>query len=356
MPGDEGSHNNRSFPEDLGTHRYAYYGGEFIPFEDLESHWHRVADMLDEGDDLDRGRLPVEAMVAYQRNTHVGNPARDHWLWDWGKVEPDRLLYHYTSRERLLDIMHSKALRMSSLDTMRDPREFMPWRLGRFVLEGTTIDVDAIEAEASRVRLATKVTCFGRDRVPPRDENDLADPVLNPHRGKGFLRPRMWEQYGDAHQGVCLVFDRERVDATFADHLSTLGDDPVLGEPRPFNGPVRYDDSADARALASQLGFIDDDYSHDAFITSKEWIRGAFLTKDEDWRTEHEYRWGLMTANPGHVDVPLDPGCLLGVVLGLKWKRSWDLIATSFAEAFTVSANMLHVVWQGDALDYRLFG
>jgi hypothetical protein len=42
---------------------------------------------------------------------------------------PDRYVYHYTSWERMLDILHT-GFRMGTLATMNDPRESKDWFLG----------------------------------------------------------------------------------------------------------------------------------------------------------------------------------------------------------------------------------
>ncbi len=340
-------------PADVGSVRYAYRSGRFIRFADLDAYWLELAAELAEQTTDEPIRLSPEFHSARWAAYHEANPARDHWLFDWLDVEPGRLLYHYTSAERLLDIAHSGALRLSALTSMRDPREFRDWSLQAFVVKGSGVNVEALHDAARRLRRGTKIVCFGRDRAPV-GEPSLLDQFLNPQTGKGFLRPRMWEQYGAAHTGACLIFDRCAVDEAFAAHLSTFTEDPVLEQPHPFNGLVSYEDGHDHRLHAGQLGLIDQNYSLREWLTDPDWIREAFLTKDVDWMSEHEYRWGLMTSMAGSIDAPLLPGCLLGFVLGLEWKPAWTQVAEAFARQFAVPANVARLTWPGQALDYEL--
>ena len=51
----------------------------------------------------------------------------------------------------------------------------------------------------------------------------------------GYYRPRMWAQYAEQHQGVCLVFDKEKLLKCFEKSLSAKGD-LYYGEVDYFDG------------------------------------------------------------------------------------------------------------------------
>ena len=53
---------------------------------------------------------------------------------------------------------------------------------------------------------------------------------------RGYARPRMWEQYGDNHRGVCLVFDKAELHATVMPQLEALGPH--------WHGAVTYSNAA----------------------------------------------------------------------------------------------------------------
>jgi hypothetical protein len=40
------------------------------------------------------------------------------------------------------------------------------------------------------------------------DDESAVGRGVNNIWGRGFSRPRMWQQYGDNYRGVCMIFDR----------------------------------------------------------------------------------------------------------------------------------------------------
>jgi len=88
----------------------------------------------------------------------------------------------------------------------------------------------ANEMRARRMKLLS-LTSESPDRSP-LDDFDRA-----------YARPRMWDQYGDKHRGVCLVFDRAALDAAITASLSPLG---LL-----WSGEVTYDNAALASAVVT---------------------------------------------------------------------------------------------------------
>src|SRR4051794_31814366 len=81
-------------------------------------------------------------------------------------------------------------------------------------------------------RDAMRLLAFTRDLG---DGVELRDPRFN----SSWARPRMWEQYGDNHTGACLLFDRDRVEATLR---NDVGDDNL------YTGDVRYEREGIARS------------------------------------------------------------------------------------------------------------
>lgn len=63
---------------------------------------------------------------------------------------------------------------------------------------------------------------------------DADYPVPDKEFGYGWSRARMWEQYAEAHRGVCLMFDRERL----TEHVSA--DLYRQINVRPYDDPVEY--------------------------------------------------------------------------------------------------------------------
>jgi hypothetical protein len=83
---------------------------------------------------------------------------------------------------------------------MRDPTENKHLQPGIPITE-RSLSSEAMQAVWARVRQARdgcRVLSMTRDLTDPEIAGDTFEAC--------WARPRMWEQYGDIHRGVCLVF------------------------------------------------------------------------------------------------------------------------------------------------------
>lgn len=227
----------------------------------------------------------------------------------FGDVEdPERYLYHYTTREAALgSILPTQSLRFGLLQDTNDPRESKEWRFGQ-VLDGPEDadrpDPKAFSDEVARLAKGTcKVLCLTRDdpvgcRTPPE--------IF----GRGFAHSRMWAQYAGGHSGVCLILDRER--------LASDIEGTLAGKGELWEGPVQYADEAPDEINAftihqkriDELGFEGAVSQH-----IRDHRQPLFFRKNRDWADEWEYRWMLHSPPPAPEFVPIR-GSLRGILLG----------------------------------------
>jgi hypothetical protein len=135
--------------------------------------------------------------------------------------------------------------------------------------------------------------------------------------GRGWARARMWEQYAEAHKGVCLMFDRER----FAEHV--YADLHRQLNVRPYENPVEY--TPRGGELTLNIGEFPTPVPAD-FV--RKYIEDnhheLFFKKTLDWETEHEYRFAT-TAPPGEPLYAHYGDALVGIIVGEKfpdWQRA----------------------------------
>jgi hypothetical protein len=225
----------------------------------------------------------------------------------WGDVvDPERYLYHYTTRQAVLgSILPTGQVRFGLFRYTNDPRESKDWffsltRDDPDEQANAADDFDAINRDANRIAKRTcKLLCLTRD-----------DPAATTIFGRGFAHSRMWAQYGGGHSGVCLIFDREHLAADIEATLGGKGDlwsDPVL----------YYDEAADeinAFGLRSlkihQLGL-----EHAVAEHIRAHRQPLFFRKNRDWAGELEYRWILQSPEPAPEFVTIGAS-LIGIVLG----------------------------------------
>ena len=125
------------------------------------------------------------------------------------------LIYHYTSKVVALEkILYRRELRFSPLQYTNDPKEYKKLS---FVTRGTAvngkipddkmrIETQKVDQEINRiVKYNYKIACFCLDTwlVYQKKDYDCIE--------RGFARSRMWSQYTDNHEGICLAFSKAKL-------------------------------------------------------------------------------------------------------------------------------------------------
>ena len=229
-----------------------------------------------------------------------------------GFKDHDRLLYHYTRLDTARNyILKDWTLRMSSFRGTNDPKETKTWV---FSLESNEhrdlakYDLfELSERYSNKVKDNCRVICFCRDSEP------LTGIHLNDIAKRGFAKPRMWAQYGDAHKGVCLAFDREKLIEKVAEACAN-----AVGI---YYGNVTYRDRGLLPRLDEGHYSIDVDYiekhGFETFWKTHldQYHHRLLFEKMEDWKDEREYRFVTVFPEPQEVFVDIRE-CLVGVLFG----------------------------------------
>lgn len=249
-----------------------------------------------------------------------------------------RYLSHYTTWDRLLDIAHSRSLRLSSVTRMNDPRESKHWFFSNSGGPDLPMDIGKQLSPAElEFRSHVNVVAFATDRSSK-----------NPVRfDAGFARPRMWAQYAANHTGVCLVLERaelvKRFEKMFAAvpgaHLTSAN--VRYKRVDPLNPAVSIPGArtpAEVEATVRQF-YLD------------HW-KDAFYVKHEDWRDEREFR--LAVFQPGHtgpfyIDLV---GAVAGLVLGSDFEDAHLSAARVFNDELAVGGRVVRIQW--NRLGHRL--
>lgn len=115
-------------------------------------------------------------------------------------------IYHYTSiRVALEYILPSMKLRLSPRNTAIDPIErlksFISFSDSGIKRDWATDKGYEIKNEIKEIEKSVKQICFCQNPEKITGQNKLYS-----IEDYGFSKPRMWDQYGDRYNGVCLVF------------------------------------------------------------------------------------------------------------------------------------------------------
>ncbi|MEK4650852.1 DUF2971 domain-containing protein [Niallia sp. FSL W8-0954] len=248
----------------------------------------------------------------------------------FGKVDPDKYLYHFTSYTTALEyILPQRTLRINSYSNMNDPRESKKWN---FNVSYSRDKLDYIgfneiqEKFHSNLKMKTKVLCFTKDNL---DFNEME------FMTRGYLHPRMWAQYGGNHKGLCLMFDKSKLAKIIDDNLSPKGDI--------YQGAVRYGKFSinpfhvDYDELKS-LGY-------EKFIKKqvKENYQELYFEKMLDWKDECEYRWVLVSDENSEFEYVHYKDSLVAIILGVDFPPVYETIIESYSKKFKI--NVVRMYW-----------
>jgi len=192
------------------------------------------------------------------------------------------LLYHYTRIQTAYDhILYTNKLKLSERHTSNDPIENIidPIITNSFYGYNETerpSDKDISEASnfiKEKIKNAKQI-CFCMNS----DNPDFHKFTILPYEYFGFLKPRMWDQYGDKYNGVCLVFDKTKLETNKSDIYSKK---------------VEYISYSEFHRNHANIDLNDlQDYGLDQYYeTSFERIKNQGFLKHLDYSGENEYRF-----------------------------------------------------------------
>jgi hypothetical protein len=230
------------------------------------------------------------------------------------ELHRDRWLSHYTRAETAFThIVPSGALLMNSYQRMRDPIESKHLGFRTDAWQPADEAYDAIARAINAERNRCQLLSFTADAVDaPFDDRWFAC---------SWTRPRMWEQYGENHAGVCLVFDREAVVRQLRMNTTACG--------QSWDGEVDYSLPGFAGSVACVLRMGDMPLGPSGYARALEeravaWLharyRDFFFLKNDDWSAEQEYRF-VLRANEDARTLLEYGDSLRAVVLGERFPQ-----------------------------------
>ncbi len=226
-----------------------------------------------------------------------------------GFTNPTELVYHYTTVKTARDyIVAQRKLKLGSIRKTNDPKETGNWKFtlgtnrGANLMEYYPEELSAKMTDA--LKEFTKVACFCQD-TPPLTGDSIRDLF-----SRGWTKPRLWSHYASEYRGVCLAFNRTRLDAAIRNHFANRAH-VFAGEVSYVNRSIPYDWQGDFTIIREYL----DSLGFDGYIQShiEQSVRPLFFEKMADWRDEREFRWLVF-------DTTGDDSCLS--MFRTHWKQS----------------------------------
>jgi hypothetical protein len=252
----------------------------------------------------------------------------------------ERFLCHYTGRyAALAHVLPMKLLRLSPFELMRDPLEakdrYISVNPGQSWLGAKHSMLEAvhggINARVNAVlKQQFKLLSFTQD---PDNAANGGEGLF----GRGYARPRMWEQYAEGHRGICLLFSYER--------LIDVVDAQLASQPWSYRGEVRYRSMTDGLRADPQL--VLERLTPDVLDAAAEelvadLLPDLFFEKFDDYASEQEYRF-VTRAEQRFVHVQYG-SALRGVVMGAEFPS--EELAPLLLQCAEAGAALLRMEWR----------
>ncbi len=220
-------------------------------------------------------------------------------------VDLEDAIFHYTKKKVFFEkILQNLKLRLSPLEKMNDPMEYKG-PIFTYHMFGYSKTDKKLKNKAKTLlnnlkQKESKIACFCSN---------------NDSQTKGYLRSRMWSQYGENHEGICLVISKQA--------LNNLIDKTYKFE------AVRYIEKPfpllDFDINYNELKQTPLDTFCDKFFEKK--YKKLFFTKIIDYRDEAEFRLLKRVKDENIIfDYINIEKCLKGIIVGDRFHSVYNII------------------------------
>ncbi|WP_164977465.1 DUF2971 domain-containing protein [Ancylomarina salipaludis] len=250
------------------------------------------------------------------------------------EFESDDILYHYTKTTTALEhILFKKELRLSDRVNSNDPIENMttPTLIKVESLENETYDNwDKYGKEIEKKMKQIKQVCFCMNAKSIRYKKMNNKPA----EFYGCMKPRMWEQYGNNYNGVCLILSK-------AELLKQLDKGYKYKKVKYVN----YDD------LKNKKIEIDSNDLRDSYYTSclekvNRQIDKYIFHKHKDYVGENEYRIRAYSDEDLYINIK---SALKGILVSNKNSEYFVNKLLEYAEE--CKFNVFKISWASNGAD-----
>ncbi|MBP1562122.1 MAG: DUF2971 domain-containing protein [Oscillospiraceae bacterium] len=247
-----------------------------------------------------------------------------HKIWaPIDKVEQEKYLYHYTSFENALKILYHNTLKFSKLSASNDSFERKP----KVKLDCKDLKLHQIYSYIhdglEKIRCNIRILCFSTDADYDKIKSQYVemnslfskDMIRENVLGRGFALPRMWAQYADNNHGVCLVFDKKKIeDCIKKCQINFYGQNV---EYKAYYQPIIITENQ-LDQIIKGINTNPLDFVKQISTSDFNYIVYNYFTKLDDWSSENEFRYITFSDSSieGDVEISSISSALCGIVIG----------------------------------------
>lgn len=252
-------------------------------------------------------------------------------------IDGDDAIFHYTKRSTALEMVLSKnTFKLFRLLNTNDPREYKDRLQDVSGWNWTTETEKLIKVVRGYFDSLLKNYSY----FSSFSQNKYSDNKL---QIRGYMKPRMWAQYGEEHYGVCLVFSKQN----FIDAIHNSIDQKNFCI---FHDAISYN-ILDRHSQSQSLSIDGDSFNSTtpfkiAFEHIKKHNKELFFKKDTDYRDEDEYRVVVCRSNENSIESEsLDisaTNCIKGIILGDRFPRVYKPTVEQLCKELKIEYKKLH--------------
>ena len=265
----------------------------------------------------------------------------------------DKYLYHYTSVEKAIKILYSDSLLFSLISGTNDTSEAkMKITFDQKSMMEPQEYEEVVKKISEYFKQNTQIVqllCFSVDaKIKETDKKRYLSAINEKDKyydvsGRGFALPRMWAQYASNNEGVCFVFDKDKL-------LNKINHKVAFTK----YGLVRYKKIFDTYFISeSKMELLNDRISMvangsltllDMLQKDKDFLTYNFFSKLDDWSNEHEYRILSLIDKGKQERMPIMgvKSFLEGIVIGEKMDKAYEKVIRMFAECGKHEVKKIH--------------
>jgi hypothetical protein len=225
----------------------------------------------------------------------------------------DDLLFHYTKANIALErILHKNEFKLSRMDAMDDPREALDFSL---VIVGDRIEPKNMDDVKNYTESIFYINEKFRKKVKRSKVASFTcqSHIVGDSFSYGYSRARMWSQYAEGHQGICLVFSKKCLEDKFSGKKF-------------HQGAVEYNNE---KLRDRDVTTLDDKKEVEQHIVEHK--SELFFLKAEDFKDEKEFRFVVIDADDeGDIHNISVEGCIKAIITSFRFPTAYELIIKEY--------------------------
>ena len=228
-------------------------------------------------------------------------------------LKGDHVLSHFTRADTAIQhILFNKQLRLSPRASMSDPMENLIHKLNTLEI----MNADPSQEQSKNWDESHKrKEQFAKNLQNTKQLSFCMNATLETIDDLGFLNLRMWDQYGDAYKGVCLLFDKKTLIDTknHKDDITTTKDDPYYYTSKKVDYTGLQDLNTSEKERSTHSSLLNSNpkvYDH----ALSNLMNKKLYSKHKSYIEENEFRLCAINENTTYQYINFEENSLLGIL------------------------------------------